>query len=233
MPPSFLDGGRQGSGVHRCGAGGPHPEVRQEFDVARRSAQRRRHHRHRCQAGRGGQRRGHIHQHPQVDGRVRHEPAPADLRPARLELRLDEEHAVGAVARDAGQGRSHEPERDERQVGDEQVDGIAHVGRGEVAGVAAFPDGDPGVVAERPGQLAGPHVDGQHRGGAALQEAVREPAGGGAGVEGPEAGHVDGEPVECGVQLLAAAGNEAGGRRLEMDGLVGGHETPRPVRPSP
>ena len=174
-----------------------------------RSPQRRRHHGQRGQPV-GGQGGGDGLEHRQVDGRVGHQPAPADLAPAGFELRLDQQHGVGAVGGRPGQRRGDEPERDERQVAHHEVDRFADVGQGEVAGVEALLHGHPGVVAQGPGQLAGADVDGHHRGGAALQEAVGEPAGRGAGVERPPTGHVDGETVEGRGQLLARPGRRSG-----------------------
>ena len=66
--------------------------------------------------------------------------------------------------------------------------------------------GHPGVVPEPLVELAPADVDGHHRGGAPLQQAVGEAAGRRAGVEAPRPGHVDGEAVEGGVQLVARPG---------------------------
>ena len=99
-----------------------------------------------------------------MDGRVGHQPAPADLALPGLELRLDQQDGVGAVAGHAGQRRGDEPEGDERQVGDHEIDrDAADVGHREVADVAALPYGHPRIVAQRPGQLADADVDGHHR----------------------------------------------------------------------
>ncbi len=65
------------------------------------------------------------------------------------------------------------------QVGDDEVDLL---GRGEVERVGAFDEDDARVVAEFPGKLAVGGVDGVDLGCPALEQAVGEPAGGGAQV---------------------------------------------------
>ena len=65
------------------------------------------------------------------------------------------------------------------QVGDDEVDLL---GRGEVERVGAFDEDDARVVAEFPGKLAVGGVDGVDLGGAVLEQAVGEAAGGGAEV---------------------------------------------------
>ncbi len=73
-------------------------------------------------------------------------------------------------------------------------------------------------------ELAVAHVHGHHRGRPPLQEAVGEPAGGGAGVEGPPAGHVDAEAGQRGLELLAPPADEAGPGPLHLDGFARTHE---------
>jgi len=76
---------------------------------------------------------------------------------------------------------------------------------GEEAGVGAFEEGDAGVGAERVVDLAVAGVDGEDAGGAMLQHAVREAAGGGADVCAGEAGDGDSPGVEGVVEFEAAA----------------------------
>ena len=94
----------------------------------------------------------------------------------------------------------------------------------EVADVGALADLDPGVGPQPLVQLAVADVDRHHPGGAPLEQAVGEPAGGRPGVERPTALGVDAEAVEGGVQLLAAAAHEAGRVPATSDGLVGCHQ---------
>ena len=57
-------------------------------------------------------------------------------------------------------------------------------------------------------QLTASDIDGDHPGGACLQQAVGESAGRRARIEGRPAADVDSEVVEGGVELLAAAADE-------------------------
>ena len=52
---------------------------------------------------------------------VADDPALADAVPARLELRLHEQHEVGGVGGEREQGRRDRPQRDERHVGDAEI----------------------------------------------------------------------------------------------------------------
>ena len=78
-------------------------------------------------------------------------------------------------------------DRDERQVGDDQIDRAADRDRVEVADVESLEDRDPLVVADLRMQLPVADVDRHHVGGAALQQAVGEPARRCTGVEHPQA----------------------------------------------
>ena len=64
---------------------------------------------------------------------------------------------------------------------------------------------DARVMPEFPVELAVTDVHGIDLGGAVLQQAVGEPAGGGAGVERGHAGDVEAERGDGALQLLAAA----------------------------
>ena len=88
------------------------------------------------------------------------------------------------------------------------------------ADVDALEHGDPGVRAQRPRELAAPHVDRDDVLRPALEQAVGEPASGGAGVEGAGTGDVDVQPVECTGELLAATRHEPGRRAHDADRLV-------------
>ena len=136
-------------------------------------------------------------------------PLPTRARPG-LELRLHEQHEVGV-----GGGAAHErgrdgAQRDEGQVGDREVDRAADVLGLEVAGVGALEHRDPRVGAQRPRELTTPDVDREHRRRAGLEQAVGEPAGRRAEIEGPRARHRRPRSVERGGELLAATRHEAG-----------------------
>ena len=92
----------------------------------------------------------------------------------------------GHLADQHGDGPGH---RDEREIGGDQVDRATPDGvQGDVADVQPLEAGHPGVGSQPLVELAPAHVDGDDRGGAGLEQAVGEPAGGGAGIEGPQAG---------------------------------------------
>ena len=59
-----------------------------------------------------------------------------------------------------------------------------------------FQHSDPGIGAQRPGQLPAADVDGDDMGGTPLEQAVGEPAGGGAGVQAAPPGNLHPEAVE-------------------------------------
>ena len=148
-----------------------------------------------------------------VDGGVADDAATAvGFLAARLELRFDEGDEAAPGANEGGHGRQDQAEGDERAIEDGQVEGVKAVAEGggdEFAGVDALEDADARVLAEFPGQLAAADVDGRHLGGAVLEEAVGEPAGRGADVEGSEAADLEGEGRQGGLELVAAAADVA------------------------
>ncbi len=117
--------------------------------------------------------------------------APGDLRPAGLELGLDQEHERCAGRGDGEQRRQHGGQGDERQVGHHQVDRAADRFLRQVAHVAALADVDARVVPHGGMELAVAHVDGHHLRRAPLQEAVGEAPGRGPGVQGPHVADVE------------------------------------------
>jgi hypothetical protein len=151
------------------------------------------------------------------DGRVADDAAGGHIGGAGFELGLeegDDGRGWGHAGRDRGENLF---EGDEREVGDDKVDGRE---RGEVAGVDAFEQGDAGVFAESLMELAAADVDGDDTGGAVLEEAVGKAAGGGAEVETGEAGGVDGEGAEGGFELEPATA-DVGERLSELEWGIG------------
>lgn len=121
---------------------------------------------------------------------------------AGLELGLEEGDDRGARW-DAGcDGRQDFFEGDEREVGDDEVDGRQVR---QVAGVDAFEEGDAEVLAKAVVELGLSDVDGDDVDGSVLEEAVGEPARRCSDVEAGEAGGVDGEGGEGGFELEASA----------------------------
>ena len=134
-------------------AAGPRARVREELDVAVGAAQRRRDHRAHTEPERV-EPADDFAQHRVVHHRVAHDATLADARPARLELRLHEQHEVGIGVREREQVRRDRAQRDERQVGDAQVGGRIDRAGVELAHVRALHHGDARVVAQRPRELA-------------------------------------------------------------------------------
>ena len=93
---------------------------------------------------------------------------------------------------------------------------------GEEAGVGALEEGDAGVGAELVVDLAVAGVDGEDGGGAVLEQAVGEAAGGGADVGAGEAFDGDAPGGERGFEFEAAAGDVAEVVAEEADGGVVG-----------
>ena len=166
-----------------------------------------------CERGR------HALERAQPERRVAdHALAPGDGGPARLELRLDQEDQVGAGCRHrAGQRGDDAAQRDEARGRPRPA------GTGSKAGSAAASSSTVSVrtlvrsstVTSRVGPQRGmelpvAHVDRVDVGRAALEQAVGEAAGGGSGIEGAPAGDGDGEAVQCGLELAAAAADVRG-----------------------
>ena len=168
-------------------------------------------------------------------------PAPSRSRPtSNCGLTIGSRSA--SAPRAGGERGQHQPQRDEGQVGDDEVDrAVDRLGR-QRADVGALVDPDAVVGAQAPGELAVADVDGDDLGGAPAEQHLGEAAGGGAGVERPPALDGDRERVEGAQQLVRAAGDPAGlvgigadddrGAGLDAGGRLGGGRARR-RRPGP
>lgn len=148
-----------------------------------------------------------------VDSFVADDAAAAiDLGFAGLELGFHEsdEQAAGGDARpDGGEDGA---QGDEREVHDNGVEGGAgQIDGGEVAGVDLLEIGDPGIGAEFGVELGTADIDADDGGGAGLEGAIGETAGGSADVEHVGVGQGEREVVEETLKFLATAGDEARG----------------------
>jgi hypothetical protein len=119
-----------------------------------------------------------------------------------------------------GERGRHERERDEREVGDDDLGAVRQILDPERADVRTVQRGHPGIGSERPRELSVPHVEGRHMRGPAAQQDVREPAGRGSGIERRSIGDDDAEAVQGRVELLAAARNEPTHVRADLHRLV-------------
>ena len=125
-----------------------------------------------------------------------------------FELWLEEHDAGGARRDTCGDRGEHFSQRNEGEVRDEKIDRRKF---GEVARIDSLEQGDPRVLAQLHVELRPPDVDGDHRGGTALEQAIGESAGRGAKVEAAETGRVYAECVEGGFKLVAATADKAVG----------------------
>ena len=163
-----------------------------------------------------------------VEPGVGDDPALPDLVAADFELRFDQHDPVGAPGPQGRQGTGDDPERDEREIRDDQVEWRSKRGRIGMANVGAFNDRDPGVGAEAPVELAVSDVDGRHGNGPALKEAVGEPTGGRSHVDRRPPDDADAEPVDPGLELASASPHEPAHRFVKVDGVGGAHQRARP-----
>src|SRR3954447_9370244 len=129
----------------------------------------------------------------------------ADIRSACLELRLHEDHRLPARSRKLEQRRQCLPNRDERDVADDELRCERELA--DVARVGFLHDDHARVAPQAFVELVRPDVERDHSRSAALQEDVGEAAGGRADVEAVETGGVDVQTVEAVRELLAATGD--------------------------
>ncbi len=199
----------------------------QELDVSGGTGQRGGHRSHYAGSG-GGQRGRDPFQRAQPECGVAHHALPLGHgRPARLELGLDQEHEVRSRGghRSAQRGQ-HRAQRNERQVGhhqrarDEAGVGLLQPVDGEGADVHPLEHHDPVVRPQAGVELPVAHVHGIDAQRTPLQQAVREAAGRGAGVEGAAALGHDVEAVQGGLELQAAPAHEGRGRAQQQHRLV-------------
>ena len=144
-----------------------------------------------------------------------HAATPPTSGPAGLELRLHQQHesAPGRGARPAAPGSTARSEMNDRSATTRST-GPPIASGVRCRTLARSRTSTRGSLAQARVELAVADVDGDHLRRAALEQAVGEAAGRRAGVEGPRPRDVDPEPLERGVELLAAPPHEAG-RRAE------------------
>ncbi len=136
---------------------------------------------------------------------IRYHPARADAVLADLELWLHHGNDIGVGRRARSQRRQHRGQRDERQVGDDEVDGPAdRLGVSSRTLVRSMTV-TRWIGSQRPGELPVPDVDGDHLTGAAVQQHLGESAGRGARVQTAPVIDGDAEGVEGADQLVRAA----------------------------
>lgn len=132
-----------------------------------------------------------------------HDAALPDGVASRLELRLHESDKITFVAKLLERRGQRQTQRDERDIGHHEIDGLVH--RNGVARVHALVHDDTRILPETPVELALPHVDRVNPDGTTLEEDVGEPARRGADVDRDLPRHVEAEGVERAGQLVATS----------------------------
>src|SRR5262249_34912294 len=144
-------------------------------------------------------------------------------------LGLYQHHQLTVWAGPADEGNGNGAQRNEGQVGDDDVkQAPAEVAERGGPDIGPFQGQDPAVLAQSFVQLTAPHVDCDPLDGAALQEAVGEAARGGASVEGTPSPDIDGKTGQGGVELFAAPADESPGGTTDQDRFGRVHQSRRP-----
>ena len=100
-----------------------------------------------------------------------------DILPGEFELRFDQGNDRKLVGKEAKDCRQNDGQGDKGEIEDGEIQrGIVDLRRGDAAGIEPFNDLDPGVLAEFPGQLAVPDINGKDFFRATLEQAVGESA---------------------------------------------------------
>ena len=94
-----------------------------------------------------------------------------------LELGFDEGDQVGPWLGEGGESLSHRAERDERQVGHNQIELATETGGGGPANVKSLKDGDTLIASEFRSQLVPADIYGDDPSRASLQKTVGESPG--------------------------------------------------------
>lgn len=116
-------------------------------------------------------------------GGIAHDAAGADLFAAEFKLWFDEHESGTAELERFERGRENEGERDEGDIGHDDVHGLGEVLGFHVADVEIFSGDDSGVAAEFPDQLIGADIVGIDAARAVLKQAVGKAAGGRPDIE--------------------------------------------------
>ena len=157
-----------------------------------------------------------------VDSWVRDDSlALGDLLAAGLELRLDEQDHRRTPDAHSDKRADHALQRDEREIGDDGIDGPTDVYGLDLADVVAFEHEHPLIIADEWVQLTVTDVERDDGRRAGLEEAVGESTSGRTRVENASTADVDRERSQSSVQFLATSRNEAS-RRTFDDNRVGG-----------
>ena len=176
----------------------------------------------------GGRIGGKLDEDTAVDRGVSNHATSGNVRPAGLELGLDQGHDLPVRMQQRANLAKDQAERDERQVERGQVDRLGE--RGQGAQVRAIHHNDPLVRRQAGQELSMSHVHGVNPARAMAQQHVGKAAGRRAGIEADRSRHVELERIERGQQLLRAARRprrawDADEPRIGIEPLAGGQPT--------
>src|ERR1051326_7080749 len=157
---------------------------------------------------------------------IAHDSALAHLTLAYLKLRFDQYNHLPAGPYQRHDCRQNQRDRNEAHVAHRQIHRLADFVHGQLARVDAFMEHYARVRAELPVELPRAYIHRVDAGRAALQEYVREAAGGGADVETDPSRHFDGE-VPHGAGELQPAPAHVGWFREHFQRAIGLHHLSR------
>lgn len=159
--------------------------------------------------------------------RITQDPVPIDSALSCLELWLDEQYPRGIWRAESVQHRCDDRQRDEGQVGNDEIEGFAEGGDVSGADIRSFDDGDPVVASNAPVHLAVADIDGRHGRSTSLEQAVREATSGCTDVDRSDSGDIGAPFRERSVELPPCATDERLRRRDDVQWFVGGYERGR------
>ncbi len=146
-----------------------------------------------------------------MDFRVAYHTALADKILANLELRFHQQNPVGAVRAEGAQWFGDDPDRDKRQVGDDETKRRTELRRIGMTDVRALDDLDPIVTAQVMVELAVSDVESNDAVRSPLQKTVGETSRRCTYVDGVPPAHRDGELLDGVIELVSAPSDEAVG----------------------
>jgi RNA polymerase sigma-70 factor (ECF subfamily) len=166
-----------------------------------------------CRSAKSMDRSAHAIDSELVCHRVMHNTSPADVFPARFELRFDEHDGLQgghrALSHRGDHRRQDQSGRNERHVHGYKPDSPGQIAGFEVTGVGTLQQGHAGISAQAFGDLPIAGIDRDDAGRAMLQHAVRKTAGGGADIDAVTPGEIDLPLDQCGFQLQPAPADVA------------------------
>lgn len=171
------------------------PEVSEELPVSLCSTDRRLDDTARSESL-GRQATHHLPYCPAVAFSLAHDTSLANLSLSQFELRLDEKQQIGGRGGQPRQHLTHGTQRNERQVGDDEIERAAEVCRRAVPDIGSIPHVDTRVPADRPVQLTVTDIDGANARGSVLEQTIGESSGRCTRIETAFTRRVDCESVQ-------------------------------------